>query len=59
MKYTIETLELIDIYFDENDIAQNYIRNEYLVKRASDGCPVAQFKTLTEAERLVRECEGF
>ncbi len=54
-RLVIETLELNDIYFDENSIAQNFTRYEYLVKRASDGKPIAQYKVLSEAEKHVRE----
>lgn len=48
-KYEIETLELRETYFDENDVQQEYLVNEYLVKRASDGYPVCQFKTRQQA----------
>lgn len=48
-KYEIETLELRETYFDENDVQQEYLVNEYLVKRASDGYPVRQFKTRQQA----------
>ena len=48
-KYESETLELRETYFDENDVQQEYLVNEYLVKRASDGYPVRQFKTRQQA----------
>ena len=54
-KYIIETLTLNDNYFDENDIAQDYTRNEYLVKRASDGYPVAQFQYYWQAEQFIKD----
>lgn len=53
----IETLELNDFYFDENGQPQYNIRYEYLVKRANDGFPLAQFKTMTEAEQYASEIE--
>lgn len=48
-KYEIEVVGLRETYFDEDDIQQEYIVYEYLVKRASDGYPVRQFKTYQQA----------
>lgn len=51
--YTIEALTLSGICFDDNDVAQVYEYTEYLVKRTRDDYPVAQFKTLQQAEEFI------
>lgn len=48
-KFKIEVVGLRETYFDDDDIQQEYIVYEYLVKRAKDDCPVRQFKTYAEA----------
>lgn len=57
-RLVIETIVLNDIYFDENNIAQDCTRYEYLVKQVSDNKPIAQYKVLSEAEKLVREANN-
>ena len=55
METIIESIQLREIYFDANNVCQEYIVTEYLVKRASDGYPIRQFKSLREAEHYSRE----